>query len=382
MFVTKKVGILGGGQLGRMLIQAAIDFDLFIKVLDPDQEAPCSKIAHEFVLGDFKNFDTVLAFGRTCEIVTIEIENVNIEALYQLEKEGIKVFPQPRVIELIKNKRTQKQFYKDHNIPTAKFELTDGIKDVSEKAKKFPIVNKLGEGGYDGKGVQVLRSKEDLNKAFKEPSLLEEMIDFEKELAVIVVRDEKGETSTFPVVEMAFHPEANLVEYLFAPAKISESIEKKTRELAVKVATDFDITGILAVEMFLTKDKQILVNEVAPRPHNSGHHTIKANHTSQFEQHLRAICGLPMGNTKAIAAGAMVNILGAENANGRAAYEGMNECLALKNVHPFIYGKAYVKPFRKMGHVSIIDHDFEKLIEKVNFVKNTLVAVAAKPQNL
>ncbi|SOE24087.1 5-(carboxyamino)imidazole ribonucleotide synthase [Spirosomataceae bacterium TFI 002] len=381
MFRTKTIGILGGGQLGRMLIQSAIDFDLTIHILDPDKNAPCVKIAHEFTLGDFKDYETVLNFGRKCEIVTIEIENVSIEALFQLEKEGIKVYPQPSVLSKIKNKRIQKQFYADNGIPTAPFELTENQSEIAQKAKSFPIVNKLGEGGYDGRGVQILKSETDLSKAFQEPSLLEELIDFEKELAVIVVKSENGELSTFPVVEMAFHPEANLVEYLFSPAKIDEALAIKASELAKKVAKSFDIIGILAVEMFLTKSGEILVNEVAPRPHNSGHHTQRANFTSQFEQHLRAICGLPLGNTDAIAAGAMVNILGAEDANGIAAYEGMEECLALENVHPFLYGKKVVKPFRKMGHATIIDHDFDKLIEKVNFVKNTLVAKAATQHN-
>lgn len=373
MYASKRIGVLGGGQLGRMLIQAAIDYDLTIGVLDPSEVAPSKGIAHEFHKADFNDFEAVLTFGRQYDIVTIEIENVNIAALYQLEKEGIKVFPQPRVLEIIKNKRIQKSFYLDNDIPTAPFTLVDGLDDIKSKVT-YPTVNKLGEGGYDGRGVQVLRNDSDLKKAFKEPSLLEELIPFDKELAVIVARNEQGDIKTFPTVEMAFHPEANLVEYLFSPALISDKINKQTEELAKKVVNALDMVGLLAVEMFLTNEGHLLVNEVAPRPHNSGHHTIRANMTSQYEQHLRAICNLPLGETTSYGKAAMVNILGAEGYEGDAAYEGMEACLAMTGVYPFLYGKKTTKPFRKMGHTTIIDDDFDKLIEKVNFVKNNLIS--------
>lgn len=373
---TKKLGILGGGQLGRMLIQAAIDFDFKIKILDPDTEAPCKYIAHEFINGSLNDYETVMAFGADCDTITIEIENVNIEALEALEKQGKRVFPQPSVLRLIKDKRVQKEFYKSNGLPTADFILTDNQADTKKYSSFLPAVHKLGQGGYDGKGVQVIRSEADFSKAFDAPSVLEKMVDFEKELAVIVARNEDGETKTFPVVEMVFHPEANLVEYLFAPANISEEIEQKAEEIAIKTAQAFGIVGLLAVEMFLTKDGEILINEVAPRPHNSGHQTIRANDVSQFEQHLRAILNLPLGSTTAHSMAAMVNLLGEEGFSGEANYEGMNEIIKVEGVHPFLYGKKITKPFRKMGHITIIDQNFEKLKEKVNFVKETIKVIS------
>lgn len=372
----KKLGILGGGQLGRMLIQAAIDFDLTIKTLDPDSDAPCKYISHEFVNGSLNDYDTVMAFAQDCDIITIEIENVNIEALEALEKQGKTVFPQPSVLRIIKDKRVQKQFYQLQNLPTADFVLTDNQAHTSTFGDFLPAVHKLGQGGYDGKGVQVIRTTEDFSKAFDQPGVLEKMIEFEKELAVIVARNLEGETKTFPVVEMVFHPEANLVEYLFSPANISEEIEKKAEAIAIQTAEAMGIIGLLAVEMFLTKDGQILINEVAPRPHNSGHQSIRANDVSQFEQHLRAILNLPLGSTKAHSKAAMVNLLGEDGYTGEAIYKGMDEVLAVEGVHPFLYGKRFTKPFRKMGHITIIDQDFEKLKEKVIFVKEKLKVIA------
>ncbi len=369
---TKKLGILGGGQLGRMLIQAAIDFDVTIKTLDPDADAPCKYISHEFTNGSLNDYETVMAFGQDCDVITIEIENVNIEALDAFEKQGKAVFPQPSILRLIQDKRIQKQFYKDNNLPTADFILTENQADVAKYEDFLPAVHKLGKGGYDGKGVQILRTKADLPKAFDQPSVLEKMVDFEKELAVIVARNASGEIKTFPVVEMVFHPEANLVEYLFAPAEISKEIEQKAEQIATKTAQAFGIVGLLAVEMFLTKDGEILINEVAPRPHNSGHQTIRANDVSQYEQHIRAILNLPLGSTAAHSKAAMVNLLGEDGYSGIAIYEGMNEVLAIEGVHPFLYGKKLTKPFRKMGHVTIIDQNFDKLKEKVIFVKETL----------
>jgi 5-(carboxyamino)imidazole ribonucleotide synthase len=366
----KKLGILGGGQLGRMLIQAGIDFDIYIKTLDPDPEAPCKYIAHEFHQGDFKDYQTVLDFCQDCDVITIEIENVNLEALEELEASGKHVFPQPAILRKIKNKRLQKQFFIDNQLPTAPFKLAENAFDVA--LHKPPFVNKVAEGGYDGHGVQIIRNRDEMWKAFGEPSLIERLVDFDKELAVVTARNEKGEVVSYPVVEMVFHPEANLVEYLFSPANISEELAQKAKELAEKTAHAFGIVGLLAVEMFLTKDGEILINEVAPRPHNSGHHTLKANAVSQFEQHLRAILGLPLGDTSALSLSAMVNILGAEGHSGPAIYEGMEKVLAVPGVHPFLYGKAMTKPFRKMGHVSILDSDFDKLEEKVNFVQTNL----------
>ena len=366
-----KIGIIGGGQLGRMLIQSGIDFNLNFSVLDPDPQAPCHQLA-PFTCGKLTDYKTVMDFGKDCDLITIEIENVNTQALADLEKAGKKVFPQPHIVELIQDKRRQKQFFKDNNIPTADFLLVENKVDILTHQSYLPAVNKLGREGYDGRGVQVLRSKEDISKAFDAPGLLEKLIDFEKEISVIVSRNTAGVITTFPAVEMVFHPQANLVEYLFSPAQIRDAIAQQAKEIAERVITTLGLVGILAVEMFVTKDGQVLVNEVAPRPHNSGHQTIEANVTSQYEQHLRAILGLPPGDTRCTAPSAMVNILGEEGFTGMAQYEGLSEVMAMPGVHVHLYGKKQTKPFRKMGHVTIVESDLESLKKKANFVKQTL----------
>lgn len=373
---SKKLGILGGGQLGRMLIQAGLNLNLDINVLDPDQNAPCKNIAAEFTVGSLTDFDTVYEFGKTCDLITVEIENVNTAALKKLQAEGKKVFPQPEVIELIQDKRTQKQFYSDNNIPTANFVLTQDREDVQNYISWLPAVHKLGKEGYDGRGVQVIKEEKFLDKAFDAPGLLESLINFKKEISVIVARNESGDVKSFPVVELVFHPEANLVEYLFAPADISKQIAEKAEQIAEKVITTLDMVGLLAVEMFVTQNDEVLVNEVAPRPHNSGHQTIEANYTSQYEQHLRAVFNLPLGDTSALLPSAMVNLLGEDGFSGPAVYEGLQDILALKGVHVHLYGKKLTKPFRKMGHVTIVDEDFNSLKEKVNLIKRTLKVTA------
>ena len=367
-----KLGILGGGQLGRMLIQAAIDLNIYIKVMDGDADAPCKHLAHEFMQGSLMDFAAVYAFGKTVDVLTIEIEHVNVEALEKLQAEGVKVHPQPSVIRTIQDKRVQKQFYRQHHIPTPDFVLTDDADAVACQADFLPAFQKLGKLGYDGRGVQRLNSAADLHKAFREPSLLEKAVDFEKEISVIAARSVTGEIKTFPPVELVFHPEKNLVEYLFAPAMIAPPIARQADEIARQVADRLGIVGLLAVEMFLTKDGKILVNESAPRPHNSGHHTIKANHTSQFEQHLRAILGLPLGDTQARTLAAMVNLLGEDGHSGSAYYKGMDEVLQIPGVYPHLYGKATTKPFRKMGHVTIIDDNPDSLGGKVALVRKKL----------
>ena len=369
-----KLGVLGGGQLGRMLIQSGIDFNISFSILDPDPHAPCSQLA-EFHTGKLTDYDTVIQLGEQCDLITIEIENVNTQALYALEKKGKKVFPQPRIIELIQNKQTQKQFFLDNGIPTAEFILTKTKADVKNHLEFLPAVNKLAKEGYDGRGVQLLRNEKDLEHAFDAPGLLEKLIDFDKEIAVIVAKNESGQIVSYPPVEMAFHPEKNLVEYLFAPASISESIQKKADDVARNVIQQLDMIGILAVEMFVTKDHEVLVNEVAPRPHNSGHHTIEANETSQYEQHLRAILNQPLGSTRERYASAMVNLLGEEGHTGEAKYLGMEKVLAVDGIHVHLYGKKVTKPFRKMGHVTIVDKNEESLKKKAKFVKDNLKVV-------
>lgn len=370
-----KLGILGGGQLGRMLIQSGIDFNIPFVMVDPDPQAPCAAFGG-FRQGKLTDYDTVMEFGKECDIITIEIENVNTAALKMLVQQGKLVYPQPEVIELIQDKRIQKTFYQKHNIPTAEFILTENAAEVKRHSSFLPAVNKLGREGYDGRGVQILRTEADLDKAFDAPGLLEKLIDFDKEISVIVARNPQGEVKTFPVVEMVFHPVQNLVEYLFAPATLSEEIASEADAIARKIINELDMVGLLAVEMFVTKDGKVLVNEVAPRPHNSGHQTIEANITSQYEQHLRAILNLPLGDTALIMPSAMVNLLGEPGYSGLATYQGLDEVLKVKGVHVHLYGKQTTKPFRKMGHVTVVDEDVTRLKEKAAFVKETLKVIA------
>jgi 5-(carboxyamino)imidazole ribonucleotide synthase len=375
LFTSKKLGVLGGGQLGRMLIQSAIDFNMNVAVLDPDAAAPCSFLA-DFTVGKLTDYETVLNFGKRCDIITIEIENVNTQALKELVKLGKEVYPQPEVIELIQDKRVQKKFYEEYRIPTAEFILVDSKEAVLKQKDFLPAVNKLGKEGYDGRGVQLLRTANDLEKAFDTPGLLEKLIDFEKEIAVIVARNQNGEIVSYPAVEMIFHPEKNLVEYLFAPASLPGNVLQEADRIARKVIKSLNMTGLLAVEMFVTKNGEVLVNEVAPRPHNSGHQTIEANITSQYEQHLRAIYNLPLGACNTVLPSAMVNLLGEEGYEGEALYQGFEEIAKLSGVHVHLYGKRLTKPFRKMGHVTIVDINIERLKETTQRVKQTLKVIA------
>ncbi len=371
-----KVGVLGGGQLGRMMIQSAIDFNLPIKCMDPDSNAPCKTLAAEFVHGDIRDYDQVVGFGQDCDLITVEIENVSIEGLEELEKQGKKVFPQPRVLKIIKDKGLQKQFYLDHDIPTSEFVLIEKKEDLYNHTHLLPGVNKLRTEGYDGRGVQVIKSKEDLEKGFEAPSLIEKFVDYEREISVIVARNESGEMKTFPVVELEYHPEANLVEFLFSPSTLSTDIQEKAAELAKKVISSFDMVGLLAVEMFVTKDGEVLVNECAPRTHNSGHHSIEGNVTSQFEQHLRAILNWPLGDTSIINPAVMINLLGAEGYSGLAKYEGVDDALKIDGVHVHLYGKQTTKPFRKMGHVTLVGSQLEKLKSTARVLKEQIKIIA------
>lgn len=372
-----KIGVLGGGQLGRMLLQEAPNLNLQICIMDKDPNAPASKMASEFVNEDILDYDAVLRFGQDKDVITVEIENVNIDALEELERQGKKVYPQPHVLRIIQDKGTQKQFYLEHQIPTAPFKLCDNMIEFSTRVHKFPIMQKLRIGGYDGRGVQVIKDEKDLYRAFDEPNIMEELIDFEKEISVIVARNESGEIKHFPVVECQFNPEAHLVEFLFAPAQISEAIEEEAIAIAQKTIEAFDMVGVLAVEMFVTKDGKVLVNESAPRPHNSGHHTIECNTTSQFEQHLRAILNLPLGSTKLIRPGVMINLLGGVGYQGTADYVHIHEALAIPGVYVHLYGKTETKPYRKMGHITAVGRDLKTAIAKAKEVQE-LVKVKAK----
>lgn len=367
-----QLGILGGGQLGRMLIQEAINYNVNIHILDPDKNAPCRKLCNRFECGSLSDYETVYNFGKDLDMITIEIEKVNVDALEQLEEEGVMVYPQSRVIRLIQDKGLQKQFFKQNDIPTAIFQFASNKEALSNLSIPIPFVQKLRKDGYDGKGVKMIRTEEDLQMAFEEPSIVEEIVDFEKEIAVIVARNDRGDVETFPMVEMEFNAEANLVEFLISPSTYSFDIQQQAEELAKKIANDLQIVGLLAVEMFLTKSGEILVNELAPRPHNSGHHTIEGNYTSQFAQHLRAIFNLPLGNTEAISNAVMINLLGEPGYEGLAKYEGVEEVLALRGVYLHLYGKKYTKPFRKMGHVCIVNADRELAISNARKVQEVL----------
>lgn len=349
-----QLGVLGGGQLGRMLIQETINYDVQIHCLDPDPDAPCKDVAHSFTVGSLNDFDAIYQFGQNKDVITVEIENVSIEALEKLEAEGKKVFPQPAILKIIRDKGLQKQFYADNNIPTPAFYLVNNKEEIKNYISEFPFMQKMRTGGYDGKGVAPLRNEKDLETAFEVPSVLEKFVDFEKELSVIVARNENGETKVYPTVECEFSPEANLVEFLFSPADVTPAIEKAAEELAINVIDKLGMVGILAVELFLTKDGQLLVNEIAPRPHNSGHHTIECNVTSQFEQHMRSVLNLPLGDTRIIQPGVMINLLGEKGYQGSVIYQGLENAIAIPGVKPHIYGKAETKSFRKMGHITIV----------------------------
>ena len=371
-----KLGILGGGQLGRMLIQACPNFDIYTSVLDPSANASCHGIANEFHQGSFDDYDTVYNFGKQVDLLTIEIENVNVAALYQLEEEGLAVYPQPRVIEIIQDKRKQKQFYLDNAITTAEFVLVENREDIRRHEAFLPAFNKIGQGGYDGGGVTKLSSLVDLDKAFDAPGLLEKAVELDCEISVIAGRNASGDIAVFPIVECVFHPEHNLVDYLIAPTTLSGEIQNKANEITSDLVEKLGIVGILAVEMFITPVGEVLVNEAAPRPHNSGHQTINANVTSQYEQLLRAILNLPLGSTAINKPSAMVNLLGEEGYTGPVHYKGLNELLSIPDVHLFLYGKAETRPHRKMGHITIVDEDKNKLIDKIELVKQTIKAVS------
>lgn len=354
-----RIGILGGGQLGRMISQKSLDFGLELHIMDA-ANSPSSSNTKHFTEGNIRDYDDVVAFGKDLDVLTIEIENVNVPALYELEKQGVKVFPQPKVIELIQDKGLQKQFYERIGVPTAPYLLLESEKELESNQSFLPAMQKLRKGGYDGKGVQKITDSNDFAVAFKEPSVLEQFVDLDKELSVIVARNEKGETKAFPTVEQEFNDEANLVEFLFTPASVNEQIEAEAKEMAMKIITELDMIGLLAVEFFLDKEGKLFVNEIAPRPHNSGHQTIEGNFTSQFEQHLRAISNLPLGDTGIILPAVMINLLGEKGSEGITAYEGMDKILSMRGVYPHLYGKKTCKPFRKMGHVTVISEELSE----------------------
>ncbi len=373
-----KLGILGGGQLGKMLLSETRKFDIQTYVLDPSDEAPCRIACNHFFKGSLLDFDSVYTFGKKVDVLTFEIELVNIEALEKLESEGVKVYPSPKTLKGIQNKGIQKEFYVNNNIPTSKYKRFDNRRDLKSEFSTLtvPFVWKCTEFGYDGNGVKIIKTIDDLNNLPDIECIAEELIPFKNELSVIVVRNVSGEIKTYPVVEMEFHPEANQVEYVICPARIDTKIAQKATQIALEVSKAYHHVGLLAVEMFQTQDDEIIVNEVAPRPHNSGHHTIEASFTSQFENHLRAILDLPLGNCESKVAGIMVNLVGAEGYAGNVIYENIANIMAIDGVTPHIYGKKETRPFRKMGHVTIVNENMDEARKIAETVKNSIRVIA------
>lgn len=374
------LGILGGGQLGKMMLYETRKYDIATHVLDPSAEAPCRIACNVFQQGDLMDFETVYNFGKKVDVLTFEIEGVNVEALEKLEAEGKKVYPSAKTLRNIQDKGVQKEFYKNHRIPTSPFLVFENKAQLNEaitaEELHYPFVWKSCTGGYDGKGVSIIRKIEDIQSLDSGPCIAEKLIPFKNELAVIVVRNPSGEVKTYPVVEMEFHPEANQVEYVICPARIADKVADKARAIAVQVSEAFEHVGLLAVEMFQTEADEILVNEVAPRPHNSGHYSIEASYTNQFEQHIRAILDLPLGNTDSKVGGIMVNLVGAEGHTGDVTYENMEDIMALDGVTPHIYGKKQTRPFRKMGHVTIVNTDIDKARIVAEKVKTTIKVIS------
>lgn len=377
---TKTIGILGGGQLGKMLLDVTSRWDLTTAVLDPSPDAPAKQKAHQFVEGDLMDFDTVYAFGEAVDCLTFEIENVNVDALRALEKKGVRVFPQSHVLSTIQNKGTQKQFYKQHQIPTAPFDTFSSLAELKNAIARgtvsFPFIWKAATLGYDGYGVKVIRSNQAVEELPEGACLAEEKIVIVQELSVIVCRNPSGAVAHYPPVEMEFHPEANQVEYVLSPARIAKETAQAAEALALKVSKAFQHVGLLAVELFLTPEGELLVNEVAPRPHNSGHYSIEAAYTSQFEQHIRALLDLPLGATRNKAAAVMVNLVGKEGHEGNVIYKNMDQILAIEGVSPHLYGKKQTRPFRKMGHVTIVNESLEVARIMAEQVKETIEVIA------
>ncbi len=372
-YPKKKLGILGGGQLGRMLIQSLINYDVDVYVLDPDVEAPCKDICKQFIVGSYNDYDSILAFAKDLDIVTIEIEHVNVKALYKLKELGVKVIPEPKAVEIIQDKGLQKEFYKANQIPTCDFIVLQSNDEIQAHASFLPAFQKMRKNGYDGKGVKLIERIDDT--LFEEASILEKAADIDKEIAVIVVVNEDGETKAFPMVELVFNPDYNLVDYLICPSQIDAKYQQEAATLATQVAISLNSAGIFAIEMFLTKTGEVLVNETAPRTHNSGHQSIEGNYTSQFEQQARALLNLPLGNTQIKKASLMMNIIGEKGYAGPVQYKGLQDIMQLENVFVHLYGKKLTKEGRKMGHITILGENRMELVEKYTYIRNTLKVI-------
>jgi 5-(carboxyamino)imidazole ribonucleotide synthase len=371
-----RIGIIGGGQLGRMFIQNGLNYGHEFHVLDPDPEAPCSAIAHKFVCADRNDEEAVYQLGIECDVVTIEIENVSISGLKRIRDKGIDVYPQPEILEMIRDKGLQKQFYRDNHLPTADFALINSREEIKDHLHLLPVMQKMRIGGYDGKGVTPLINESDVSTALDAPSLLESWVTDATEIAVLVARNPDGDVKSFPVVELVFNPEANLVDYLVSPARISVDLEAKAREISENLVRKLDFVGLLAVEMFVTQSGEVLINEIAPRPHNSGHHTIEACFTSQYDQHLRSILNWPLGSTVLRSAAAMINLLGERGFEGPVIYEGLSDAISENGVYPHLYGKRITKSFRKMGHVTVLDNTTTDALAKAQRIKEAIRVIS------
>jgi 5-(carboxyamino)imidazole ribonucleotide synthase len=372
----KRIGILGGGQLGRMLLQAAANYPIETFVMENDENCPAAHLCHHFTKGDISNFDDVYNFGKGLDAITIEIESVNEDALEKLEAEGVSIYPKPAALRIIKNKILQKQFYSDHEIPSSEFVITQKKSDLNQHTGFLPAAHKLAMGGYDGRGVEILKKKEDLEKGFDAPAVLEKLVHIKKEIAVIIAVDDKGENALYPSVDMVFDNRLNLLDYQISPADLPEKVLWKVEAVALKVVKELKSPGIFAVELFVDIDDNVFVNETAPRVHNSGHHTIEANYSSQFDMLWRVMLGYPLGSTEHILPAAIVNLLGEEGCKGEAVYKGLKEILEIENVFVHIYGKTETKPGRKMGHITILSKEKQELIHQANRVKQTVKVVA------
>ena len=371
-----KVGILGGGQLGRMLLQAAANYPVETFVMENDNNCPAAHLCHHFINGDIKNFDDVYNFGKTVDALTIEIESVNEEALQKLESEGVKIYPKPSALKIIKNKITQKQFYNQHEVPTSTFIITQNVNELRAQNDFLPAVHKIAEGGYDGRGVQIINTTDDIEKGFDAPSVLEKLVNIHKEIAIIIAVNNEGKTAIYPPVDMVFNPDLNLLDYQISPADLPEKTLWKAEAIALRVVKALQSPGIFAVELFTDKQGEVYVNETAPRVHNSGHHTIEANYSSQFDMLWRVILDYPLGNTAHIFPAAIVNLLGAEGFTGDAHYEGLNEILKMDNAFVHIYGKKQTKPGRKMGHITVLNKDKQDLVRRANKIKEEIKVIA------
>lgn len=372
----QKVGILGGGQLGRMLLQAAANYPVETHVLENDAQCPAAHLCRYFTNGSIRDFETVYTFGKGLDAITIEIENVNIEALEKLESEGVKVYPKPSVLRLIKNKAAQKKYYTQHAIPTAGYAILKSKEEIKQHQSLLPAVQKAAEGGYDGRGVEIINTLADADKGFDGESVLEKKVTIKKEIAQIVAIGQDGKTALYPPVEMVMNKDLNLLDYQLSPADVSQNVLWKAEAIALSVVRNFNSSGLFAVELFVDEANNVWVNETAPRVHNSGHHTIEAHYSSQFDMLWRIILGYPLGNTKAIMASAMINLIGSEGGSGEAVYEGLNDVLQIDNAFVHVYGKQQTKPGRKMGHVTIMSTERQDLVHKANKVKQGLRVVA------